>query len=695
MRGLYGSRGLLLVALAGACGPTPAAESASTPALAVAPDEPTAEELEAEGVRTRLQAYEDRRREELDLDALRPWSASAGDDPFALARIDDRHALGVLRGADALVLLGPSGEELSRVGTDVRPTAVALGPTGDIAVVGEGGASIVHARRDGDALRIVGRHPVPGSFALRDVELGKDTAWLADRDRGRVLALPWRAGKGPAGPPVELAECRGVAAIERVDRLLLAVCVLDRSLLVAELAADGRSIVRQTSLVHDGPWWSATAIADGSGWWVAGGGVEDRPLDRSDGSFGWVDSFAFVQHVEACGDRLCAEPRAAVDVGEHGVVTPKWVGLRRADTGLVLTVTGYGAATMLELALDAEGKPGTATTRAVLPGLRELVAHQGGWLAADPLLDRWVAIDGDGAHTVGRAPTAARDPMVRLGEALFFTSLLAPQAKSDGRSSRFTCETCHFEGTVDGRVHYTGRGDVHAATKPLVGLFVNRPHFSRALDRTIAVMVDNEFTVANRGSAAGPRFAVDPAATPWLAELGVTSPMDPDALRRAFIEFLIAFDHEPNPRARGRTRFDDRERRGAELFERHCEGCHQARLQTDDPATRVPPSGWEALVLSERAPIVWATEQRMRTGIVPLVHDEGARVTSLRRLALKRPYFTNGSAADLDAVLAAVELAPAFAHARAPAGEPTAPSSAGVGLTIDDRAALRAFLELL
>ncbi|HWB78240.1 MAG TPA: hypothetical protein VG755_24915 [Nannocystaceae bacterium] len=683
---------MLLAALLGACGPTPTAEPASAPIDdAVAPA--ANEDAEADAVRARLQAYEDRRRGEIDLASLQPWSASAGDDPFALARLPDGGAVGVLRGAEAVVLLGPSGEERARLPAPGRPTGVAVGPAGDIVVVGETSSRLVHVRADGERLIAVGEHVVPSTTALRDVVLGDDTVWLLDRDREEVIALPWKAKKGVVGPRIALASCRGGAALERAGDLLVAVCVLDRSLWLGELAKDGRSVVRATTIVHDGPWWSAAAVDDGDGWLVAGGGVEDRRLDRSDGSFGWVDSYAFVQRVTRCGEQLCSESRAAVDVGEHGVVTPKWLSLAPAQDGFALVVTGYGSPTLVELQLDREGKLLHATPRAALPGLRDAIRSTSGWLAADPLLDRWVVLDDDGVRAVGLASTVARDPMVRVGEALFFTSLLAPHAKSDGRSSRFTCETCHFEGGGDGRVHYTGRGDVHAATKPLVGLFPNRPHFSRALDRTMAVMVDNEFAVANRGSEVGPRFSVDPNETPWVRELGVAQTLGPDELRRAFIEFLIAFDHEPNPRAQGRRAFDAQQRRGAELFATHCERCHQARLQTDDASTRVPPSRWEALVLSPRAPIVWATEQRMKTGIVPLVHEEGARVTSLRRLALKRPYFTNGSAADLDAVLGAVVLAPAFAHG--PNADRTGGPDTASRLDDEQRAALRAFLELL
>jgi cytochrome c peroxidase len=78
----------------------------------------------------------------------------------------------------------------------------------------------------------------------------------------------------------------------------------------------------------------------------------------------------------------------------------------------------------------------------------------------------------------------------------------------------------------------------------------------------------------------------------------------------------------------------------------------------------------------------------VRTGVVPYVHDEGARTPSLRRLHRKRPYLTNGSAPTLDDVLRAVRVAPAgMSHGGSPAG--------GVPLREDERAALRAFLDLL
>lgn len=635
-------------------------------------------------VAARLAAYEDERRASFDPLTRRPWSESAGDEPFAIAALDDTSAIGVLRGRDAIVLLDRDGVERSRVAGPEDPAAVTLGADGAAYVVGARGEA-VRVARDGSSLGTPTPVSLPGITRGRELVAAPWGLLATDGAADRVLAFP---SVGARSPAIDVSTCGGPIGLSYGGGLVAAVCLFDRGLALTELDASGTRALRRTRVVHDGPWWSATVVPRGDGWIVAGGGVEDHPLDRSDGSFGYVDPHVFVLSVTRCGEALCAERLAAIEVGTWGVVTPKWVGVELVGDAIALTITGYGGERMTRVELHADGTLGPPTHRTVAPGLRQLARVGDGWLGANPLLDRWVRLDDDGdVHLEAPAgPAAPRDPDVRVGEALFFTALLAPGADSTGRRSRFTCETCHFEGTVDGRVHFTGREDIHAATKPLLGLFVNRPHFSRAFDRTLAVMVDNEFDVANRGSPQGPQFSVSPASTPWLAVLGVEAPMGPEALRRAFMSFFVAFDHEPSPAVYGRTELTAIEREGARLFAEHCESCHQARTITDDPTTRVDPSRWPSLVLSPVGPLVWASETRVRTGVTPYVHPEGARVTSLRRLAIKRPYFTNGSARTLEDVLAAVRLRPDFAHA---GGDATA------GLDAEARRALLAFLVLL
>jgi cytochrome c peroxidase len=56
--------------------------------------------------------------------------------------------------------------------------------------------------------------------------------------------------------------------------------------------------------------------------------------------------------------------------------------------------------------------------------------------------------------------------------------------------------------------------------------------------------------------------------------------------------------------------------------------------------------------------VVWGKAQYEKTGILPYVHELGARVPSLRRLYKKKPYFTNGSAKTLDAVVESAGFGP-------------------------------------
>jgi hypothetical protein len=125
------------------------------------------------------------------------------------------------------------------------------------------------------------------------------------------------------------------------------------------------------------------------------------------------------------------------------------------------------------------------------------------------------------------------------------------------------------------------------------------------------------------------------------------------------------------------------------VFRDRCERCHAARLLTDRADSSVPFAGWERLVMSSAGPIVWARDTREKTGVMPYVHEDGARIPSLRRLYRKRPYFTNGSAPDLGAVLRRARFtASGFLH---DAGA----DDAGDRLDDADRAALLAFLDLL
>ena len=94
-----------------------------------------------------------------------------------------------------------------------------------------------------------------------------------------------------------------------------------------------------------------TAIEDGDGLLLALGGVEDHPLDRTQGSFGFVDSFVTLYRV-AGG---IATKLAEINTSALGVVTPKALELSRrgaSPDGVALTVAAYGSDRMATLRID-------------------------------------------------------------------------------------------------------------------------------------------------------------------------------------------------------------------------------------------------------------------------------------------------------------------------------------------------------
>jgi hypothetical protein len=577
------------------------------------------------------------------------------------------------------------------------PTGLAVTRDGRVLVVGELASEVARYRVRSGRLEPDGAIAIEGVRAMRDVAVGPEgVAYVVEEHDGRLITFqPPRAGTRPE-KRVDATLCHGPVHVRRVGASLLVDCLLDHAVVVRPVDAHGYPRAEgEARIVHDGPMWGMDAIADGGGLLVAVGGVEDHPLDRTEGSFGFVDSFVTLYRVEG----TVATKLVEVNTSELGVVTPKALALSRSASGeLDLAAAAYGSDRVALLHWSREPRPGdpaaapSVATIAAPPGSAALERGPDGTLAiANPLLDAWVTVSAEGPTVtpVRDDASRARSTDSRLGEALFFTTLMAPWDRSDGRLSRFTCETCHFEGYVDGRTHFTGRGTVRATTKPLLGLFNNRPHFSRALDPDMATMVNNEFRVAGAKSDHDPWFSLEPADFPWIQHLAVgRDALGPEELRRALMTFLMDFMPRPNPSVVGRTRWVDAERAGAAIFRDRCESCHQARLVADEPESRVPFDRWEGLVMTREGPIVWGRDGYEKTGVEPYVNEKGARVVSLRRLYKKYPYFTNGSAKSLADVLDRVRLgAGQFFHDQAPDGADA--------LAPGDKEALASFLDLL
>jgi hypothetical protein len=643
-----------------------------------------------------LRREETERRARTDFAALPPSSRSLGSNPYALAELggSPRRArfAGVLRGESALVLLDREGVELSRSDTVQSANSLAVLPDGRVFVAGDIEPRVARHRIEGSRIVSAGDVAIPEAGSLRAVAADANALFVADFWRDRLYATSLERDEGATGMS-SAPLCGGPIRLALTRRFLGALCLFDHAVVVFARDAGGLVTREVARVVHDGPIWGFSLAEQGDRLFVAAGGVEDHPLDRRDKAFGYVDSFVTLYRLD--GERR-PERLFALNTAELGVVTPKVARLDVSATALRLTVIGYASDAWLELELgpNGDGSPRIHAKRAGIPGCSDVGFAGDTLLCANPLFDAWIAVSTSERHAPrprGNQPSAA-SPTERLGEALFFTTLMAPDATSEGRRSRFTCETCHFEGGTDGRVHHSGRDDIRVSTRPLLGLFNDAPHFSRAHDPDLTSVSHNEFTVANRGNPIDPWFSLTRKRFPWLSELGVTDEVTPPlALRRALLAFLARFSHAENPLAVRRPlprRFTDDERRGAELFRAHCVRCHAARLVARDAAKDVPFERWEALVLSPEGPIVWSNGDYAKTGVLPYVDPKGTQTPSLRRLYLKRPYLTNGSSRTLGELLAEVRWSESeFAHARA--------SAAQRELAPDERRALLAFLELL
>ena len=159
--------------------------------------------------------------------------------------------------------------------------------------------------------------------------------YVVEEHDGRLIALQ-PGPEGAASDPVSRVDVRvghGPFRVLRVGGALLVDCLLDHAVVVRDVDARGFPVASgEVRIVHDGPMWGLDAIEEAPGvTLVAVGGVEDHPLDRTEGSFAFIDSFVTLYRVAAGSAVKLAE----VNTSALGAITPKVVKLaRRADKGI-------------------------------------------------------------------------------------------------------------------------------------------------------------------------------------------------------------------------------------------------------------------------------------------------------------------------------------------------------------------------
>ncbi len=181
--------------------------------------------------------------------------------------------------------------ELERAKAPRAASGLAVTPSGEILVSGElSGVIARYAVRDGRLVRR-GATVLPGVRSVRAIAAGDGGIVYVVEDHGHRLLTVDRHGALIAGSegPVGL----GPRLVHRTAHWVVVDCLLAHTIVARRL--DARGIPQrdgEVRITHDGPFWALDAREIDDGLLLALGGVEDHPLDRRQGSFGYIDSFA-------------------------------------------------------------------------------------------------------------------------------------------------------------------------------------------------------------------------------------------------------------------------------------------------------------------------------------------------------------------------------------------------------------------
>jgi hypothetical protein len=370
--------------------------------------------------------------------------------------------------------------------------------------------------------------------------------------------------------------------------------------------------------------------------WPLDGATSGRELRVDLGAAGLIDPTALA---------LFGDAVAVVATGSRAVAlhTPGRPGLRRLEVG---------AGPSFALSLP-DG-------RLVVPGRLDDRVHVVGGGAAASVLDL-----GDGA-----APT-----LVELGELLFTERHLG-----EAGDGAHTCNSCHWDGGTDHRRHPGYREARWEQNRSLAGLGMVAPPFTAMQASTLSEAVDGLVEVLADGHGSGRT----PSRVPFRASLrGRPIELDEGEVRRALLHFLMRRPVERGPWRRPDGAFTAEARAGAALFLRDCASCHET---STGMRRRERVRGLAGLLGTlRRRPLVFGAPVAVDVGVRPPLTPAGARVSPLLEPWRGGPYFSNGSAPSLDAVLR--RSRPGTGPVHAPGGAPFYGES--------DRRRLLAFLRSL
>lgn len=250
-----------------------------------------------------------------------------------------------------------------------------------------------------------------------------------------------------------------------------------------------------------------------------------------------------------------------------------------------------------------------------------------------------------------------------LGEALFYGKALW----ADTPNNQFTCNSCHWEGGNDHRVHPGYRESRWELGRPAAGVGMLAPIFTpgqassitAAVNGFVRALDERYWTARETGAWLDP---VEVAIAPGRRAL-----LSPYEVRRALLTYLARLPVEPGFLRPTGEPFSPSALRGAALFWRDCAHCHQPSSHMAAADALGHAAALDHLI--ER-PLAFGAARWEKTGVLPYFTERGNRVSPLTQLGRGGPFFSNGSARTLAEVLRRTDPGRSLVHAPENAAAP-------------------------
>jgi len=493
----------------------------------------------------------------------------------------------------------------------------------------------------------------PGTHALKTVAAGPEAAhrglahdpathtfYLASPATGSIKVYREDAGGG-----WRLLQQQPAGLSPRVVRLaagrLLATDFLGHTLTAWGLERDGRVGAQLAQARFHAP-PTDFVLAGGRALYVLT--HEDRDVDRRDFTVYYLDSVL----CELDPDTLARRGDSNLTELDGARLTAKLDGAAYDPVSGWLAVSGGASDDVLWFRPGLE--PATAARWARVGANPQGVVFdaRGRIWVADRLADALTRIDpktGATRHlTLGSRPE--RTTPAEWGEVLFHSRDLTPRNVADGPRSVYACTACHEDGTVDGRLHPAKRNRFRSMTKTDRGIATTPPYLSIADIATLTEFADNIIASHAQGWEHDPSYDRYPVSV--RVSLEATRTLDPVATRRALAAYMATLPNEPNPFAVPAGGFSEAAQRGARLFvARACTRCHQA-VGNVALGNRIPRG--RLLEYALRGQVAFAGPGLYDVG-TPVLGAGGNNPPSLRGLWSTPPYFSDGSARTIAAVI--------------------------------------------